>query len=647
MSNLKWIPLAGLNLSAANLAAAEKLRKFGFAVNCGEFGSEKYTKSALCIFDVLAEEKTPNILIIAPNSELYNWYRVLITGIGADFKIITETPNSLLFFDESGAALFLMSKEALFADNILRKKVSKRFLWNLIIIDEEQNCGVPNYAEYEKNLIWNSKRLLIHTAFPARNPVEAEGLKSLIKNVLDSGELSEKADGIELTQNASLLSGDNAVMRYYNAPVYSDDYKRSISFVDYEFDEGVIGTLRRRVDLRSGMPAYFYGGNIFEMYDCEKYEKERKIYAKSFFSRSDVEDLLTLDKKLESLLKLCDNLLADENNKIMIYCCDKNTAAYLQKALSCMYGAVVRTARGELVRPDDITRKLSANPESDATRIIIGTDSLGTAARGMKAVNVVVNYELPVSPAVLERRMTRHGFDGESSRRFILFRDKNGIFDTTVLEKTLYLQLADAFCGELPTRNILLDIDGRGDFLNELVSDLKSILETASRTDSCLDLVKRVRNEYVVPAAENIQNGKQLADFAKEMLTKLYDLFGISADSSASDIAASINSLSGLCIMKNGKLQKSEEREKMAASIAKDESSSFAEEAVKGLAQAKEEINELHKSDDFHLHIKREISELGDCIQYPVLFGIWKYRAREQDSDRSFKDYIKIYNDGF
>ena len=41
MSNFKWMPLAGLNLSAANLAAAEKLRRFGFAVNCGEFGSEK------------------------------------------------------------------------------------------------------------------------------------------------------------------------------------------------------------------------------------------------------------------------------------------------------------------------------------------------------------------------------------------------------------------------------------------------------------------------------------------------------------------------------------------------------------------------------------------------------------------------------
>ena len=47
-----------------------------------------------------------------------------------------------------------------------------------------------------------------------------------------------------------------------------------------------------------------------------------------------------------------------------------------------------------------------------------------------------------------------------------------------------------------------------------------------------------------------------------------------------------------------------------------------------------------------NLKIKQEMSGLGDCIQYSVLYGIWKYRAKEQDSDRSFKEYIKIYNDG-
>ena len=72
----------------------------------------------------------------------------------------------------------------------------------------------------------------------------------------------------------------------------------------------------------------------------------------------------------------------------------------------------------------------------------------------------------------------------------------------------------------------------------------------------------------------------------------------------------------------------------------------FAMDAVMGLADAKNAIDELHKSDNFHLKIKQEINALEDSIQYSVLYGIWKYRAKEQDSNRSFKEYIKIYNDG-
>ena len=44
--SVKWIPLGGMELSAANLAPAEKLRKFGFSLVCCEFGAEKLTKAA-------------------------------------------------------------------------------------------------------------------------------------------------------------------------------------------------------------------------------------------------------------------------------------------------------------------------------------------------------------------------------------------------------------------------------------------------------------------------------------------------------------------------------------------------------------------------------------------------------------------------
>ena len=649
MSNFKWMPLVGLNLSAANLAAAEKLRRFGFAVNCGEFGSEKYTKAGLCIYDVLAEQENPNILIVTQPSELYSWYKVLVTSIGADFKIVTNASNSLLFFNEFGASLYIISQDALFGDNILKKKVSKRFLWNLIIIDEELNPGVPNYAKYESNIIWNSERLLINTPFPARNADDKKALASLIKTVLDKGELAEKADGIEFGADCAKLDIESPVMRYFNSPLYTDGFTRDVVFVEYGFETEVLDNLRRRVDLRSGLPAYRFGGNVFEEFDCDKYEKEKRIYQKPFFSRSDVEDLRAFDKKLDALLKLCDDTLADPAGRMMIYCCDKNTSEYLHKALGCLYGAEVHYARGGLFRSEDITGMLVAENGDNQPKILIGMDDLGTVGEGFENITCIVNYELPLSPVLLERRMTRHGIAREAQRRFVIFRDKNGLFDSCVLDKTLYLQTENGFCGDLPARNILLDIKEKGQCLNNLIADLKYIRDFAKQVDNCLDLIKKVKCEYAVPRSEIITSGKQLVEFADEMLAKIYKLYGLNENSQPADITAAINGLSGLCVVTGEKLEKAPRREEMAATFANDAFSNepFASEVIPGLNNAKAQIDEYHKSDDFHLKIKQDITELNDCIQYPVLYGIWKYRAKEQDSNRSFKDYIKIYNDGF
>lgn len=648
LSNFKWMPLACLNLSAANLAAAEKLRKFGFAVNCSEFGMEKYTKASLGIYDVLAKNENPNILIISSSSGIYSWYRVLVTGIGADFKIITGVPDPLVYFNEQGGGLYLISSGTLFKDNVLKKKLGSRFKWDLIIIDEESNVNVPDYKKYKENLLWTAGRLMINAPFPAKTEDDKLALIDLIKSVMDDGELAANAEKIEFNVSSACMNEDSPVMRYFDGAVYSGDQTRSVSFVDYGFDENTMNNLRRRVDLRSGLPVYRFCGNVFEQYDCEKYEKEKKIYLKPFFARSDVEDLRAFDKKLDSLLKLCEETMADPDSRMMIYCCDKNTLEYLNKALSCLYGADVRVAREELMRNDDIVRMLSVNNNANVPRIMLGTDALGTAGDGIEDVTCVVNYELPLSPVLLERRMTRHGIAKESGRRFVIFRDSNKVFDSCLLEKVLYLQLDGAFCGSLPTRNILLDISDKAEFMNALIADLKYTRDFAKQVDNCLDLIKKVKCEYTVAESEKISNSKQLVDFSNTMLERLYKLLNINENTSADEIASAVNKLGGLCIIDGAKLEPTPGRERMASSF-EDEGYTnlpFAMEAVVGLADAKAEIDEFHKSENFHLKIKQEISALEDCIQYSVLYGIWKYRAKEQDSNRSFKDYIKIYNDG-
>lgn len=651
MSNFKWMPLACLNLSAANLAAAEKLRRFGFVINCSEYGSDKYTKASLGIYDVLAKKENPNILIISNSNRVYSWYRVMVTGIGADFKLITGSDNPLVYFNEDSASLYLISSETLFGNNILKKKLNKNFLWDLIIIDEETNVDVPDYKKYRENITWSAERLMINTPFPAKTDADRSELVELVKSVLNDSEMAAAADDITFNVSSARMNEESAVMRYFGESVYNGGSSRDISFVEYGFDDETMQNLRRRVNLKSGLPVYRFGGNVFEGFDCEKFEKEKKIYVKPFFARSDVEDLRAFDKKLDSFLKVCDDVLADDKSRMMVYCCDKETLNYLNKVLSCLYGTEVRVAREDLIRNDEIVRKLSVNETANLPRIIIGTDDLGTVGDGIDNVTCVVNYELPLSPVLLERRMTRHGIANEAGRKFIIFRDTNKMFDSCVLDKVLYPQLENAFCGDLPARNILLDIPEKASCMNGLIADLKYIRDFAKQVDNCLDLIKKVKCDYIGPESAAISNNKQLVDFAEQMLARIYKLLGLTEKSSEEDIAGVMDQFGGLCVIEKGKLAIAPGREQMAASFNDDGYTNlpFAMEAVKGLADAKAEIDEYHKSENFHLKIKQEISELEDCIQYPVLYGIWKYRAKESDSDRSdrsFKDYIKIYNDG-
>ena len=649
LTNIKWLPLGGLNLSAANLAAAEKLRKFGFALNCGEFGSEKYTKSALCVYDVLAEQESPNILIVTRQSEMYNWYRFLVTSVGADFKMISGAANSLLYFYEESAGLYLISRETLFGDNVLKRKAGSHFKWNLIIIDEELSTDVPFYSDYRKNILWKSDKLLINAPFPARNRNDKTEISELVKSVLADEKKASAANSLDLDESVCALSENSPVMRYFAGEVYGE-FSRDVSFVDYGFDESVLTYFRRKIDLKTGLPSYSAGGNVFEQYDCDKNEKEKKIYLKPFFSRSDVEDLRAFDMKLDALMKSIEDILAgDVNARVMIYCCNKNTVEYLRKALVCVYGADVNVMRGELVISGAIKRKLTNRCDDEMAKITIGTDMLGTFVDGPDNVNYVFNYELPASPAVLERRMTRHGSENEAKRKFILFRDKNGVFDTPMLEKTLFLKLGEGFCDELPTRNFLLDIKEKGDIVCNLIKDLRYLKGYSSEVENCADLIKRVKIEYIFPETSEITTAKQLNEFADDKLREIYRLFGLSDSSQAAEITAAVNGVSGLCVVgRDEALQKPKRLAEAAASFGSESylNLPFAKEAVGGLADGKAQIDELHKGDDFHLKIKQEISELNDCIQYPVLYGIWKYRAKEQDSDHTFKDYIKIYNDG-
>lgn len=644
-NSVKWIPLEGMELTAADLAPAEKLRKFGFSLVCCSFGSGKLTKAGLCIYDVLAEKETPNILVVTSAREIYGWYRILMTGIGADFKVINGAANEIVFFTGDSSNLYLCPPAALDAANGLKTKVPADFQWDLIIVDDEQSLSAPDCRKLSERIPWKSERLLMFTQFPAQNGEERAALSEFVKSTLAEEANASCADSLDFTVNSVPLGYDTPLLLAGDKHICSGAL--NVETADYGFDDAFLGGLRRRSDIRTGLPSYKYGGNIFEDYDVEDM---KGLYQKSTYTPSDVAELRAVDKKLDCFLNLADKVASDENSRAMIYCCDRNTVDYLRKVLSAMYSeSRVKTARSELFSNKDILRKLQVDDSTVYPKFVIAMDDISAVGDGLDRITDVFSYELPDSAVLLERRVTRHGTAHEADRRFVFFRDSNKLFDSRMLGKVLYASLPNAFCGDIPARNVLLDIPEKGEYIAELVADLRYAESYASEVDSCYDLIKKVKADYELLGAGNLSNARHLAEFAGKLLAKVCRFYGIEKDSSPEEIAAAADKLSGLCQAADGALSAvpADMVEKISKSLDADPAAQpFGEEAIAGLEQAKQRVNELHSGSHYHLMIKNDIQSLNDCIQYPVLYNIWKYRVREQDSVRSFRDFIRIYNDG-
>ena len=644
-NSVKWIPLEGMELTAADLAPAEKLRKFGFSLVCCSFGSGKLTKAGLCIYDVLAEKETPNILVVTSAREIYGWYRILMTGIGADFKVINGAANEIVFFTGDSSNLYLCPPAALDAANGLKTKVPADFQWDLIIVDDEQSLSAPDCRKLSERIPWKSERLLMFTQFPAQNGEERAALSEFVKSTLAEEANASCADSLDFTVNGVPLGYDTPLLLAGDKHICSGAL--NVETADYGFDDAFLAGLRRRSDIRTGLPSYKYGGNIFEDYDVEDM---KGLYQKSTYTPSDVAELRAVDKKLDCFLNLADKVASDENSRAMIYCCDRNTVDYLRKVLSAMYSeSRVKTARSELFSNKDILRKLQVDDSTVYPKFVIAMDDISAVGDGLDRITDVFSYELPDSAVLLERRVTRHGTAHEADRRFVFFRDSNKLFDSRMLGKVLYASPPNAFCGDIPARNVLLDIPAKGEYIAELVADLRYAESYASEVDSCYDLIKKVKADYELLGAGNLSNARHLAEFAGKLLAKVCRFYGIEKDSSPEEIAAAADKLSGLCQAADGALSAvpADMVEKISKSLDADPAAQpFGEEAIAGLEQAKQRVNELHSGSHYHLMIKNDIQSLNDCIQYPVLYNIWKYRVREQDSVRSFRDFIRIYNDG-
>ena len=112
------------------------------------------------------------------------------------------------------------------------------------------------------------------------------------------------------------------------------------------------------------------------------------------------------------------------------------TAKQIQtNALYPNISGLVKIDRGDIfnTRYDNFTGDVRDN-----ARIVLSVDNVGSVDAQTKTFTHIFNYELPDSPVVFEQRALRHGINNEQSREFIVFCDKNKLFDSRMLSKVLF-----------------------------------------------------------------------------------------------------------------------------------------------------------------------------------------------------------------
>jgi hypothetical protein len=630
MNNIEWLWTSGISFDSHTLAVPEKLSKHGYAVALGRMETGKTQTAGLCIHDVLAEKENPNIVIITPEHLARNWYFSLLWDMGLEFKYSGVFEKSLDLFSDSISNLCIVSAERLAENPVLSQAGGSGIIWDLMIVDMPLTGEEADITEQLKNMKVKVKKLLINSPADIEKNLDTklEKLSALVKAVLQRNKKEKNAECAIIMDepDGNVAAGRNM----------TGDY--DIKTINYKIDNSVIAKTERIDDKRLGIPLYSYGGNIFEEYNL----KERKTYLNDEYGKTQLKDLLAADGKLEAFLKEIVTLLADSENRIVVYCTSANTVKYVSKALwACnggKKGICVYDRNCSTVTDAEFVNGEFGSASAEEPNIIVADDKAGSRFLNVERITHIINYEYPESPATLEQRLTRTGRNPAKTDKkpaFYIFCDDDYKFDGRMLRKTVLSNIGRAF-SRIPDKNLLFNIDGIEEHLIVLILDLKFIADNAKD-----DMVESFRVEYNAP---EVNTAKDAAATAQMRLKSIVEMFGlhdvmkqkeIDGERLFMEISEMVEKLKGgrVCLDEKG-VMKIAGKEKPPA-----EAKNTAE--MKSAAGSAGKLT--GKKEDFEL-IKAAMEKLSYNQKLTALIGVWKHYRFGLKITRSYKEFIELYN---
>ena len=646
---IKWISYYGKDISAISCSFHEKLNKFGFCLVLDEYGADKSTKAQISILDTVLEKQTPNILLICPRHLMHSWYRSVVTSNGVDFKMISGSSKAITYFNENMPNTYIIAEEALASDNSLMQRFADAVLtWDLVIIDAGLSTSGIKCDLYTEHLRAKTEKLVILSPIPCGYMQSYDEIRGLVKSLLADESKAAAVDSISFDKKTICFDPDTPVMRYFDKSVYNGEVSRNVTMLEYEFSQDFISNSRRLIDIKTGLPLYAQGGNIFEEYGLEA----KKTYTKPSYNVADVQELRDVDKKLDCFLTKLDDVLKGSENRAVVYCVTGSTILYLKKVISALYpniNGLLKIDRGDIfnTRYDNFT-----NETRDNARIVLTVDKIGSINPQVKNFTHIFNYELPDSPVIFEQRAARHGGKNEQSREFIIFSDKNNLLDSRMLSKVLFGKIYKSIVAGLPGRNVLFDIPNAAQLITNGIRDLQYVCSYTGEVSNCHDVITQFKADYNISPSIDISTAVKTHEYTKLKLDKIYRAFGIEnriKENTTTDekvlkpmIKEALERFSGSLLYLD------EQQHIVALGGAELEESLYSEQFraykercttddISSGIRAAQKMFENFITDNKNAELRLCVNELPDTVKMPVLLNSWRFLT---------DNFMKKYNEG-
>lgn len=655
---IKWISYYGKDISAISCSFHEKLNKFGFCLVLDEYGADKSTKAQISILDTVLEKQTPNILLICPRHLMHSWYRSVVTSNGVDFKMISGSSKAITYFNENMPNTYIIAEEALASDNSLMQRFADAGLtWDLVIIDAGLSTSGIKCDLYTEHLRAKTEKLVILSPIPCGYMQSYDEIRGLVKSLLADESKAAAVDSISFDKKTICFDPDTPVMRYFDKSVYNGEVSRNVTMLEYEFSQDFISNSRRLIDIKTGLPLYAQGGNIFEEYGLEA----KKTYTKPSYNVADVQELRDVDKKLDCFLTKLDDVLKGSENRAVVYCVTGSTILYLKKVISALYpniNGLLKIDRGDIfnTRYDNFT-----NETRDNARIVLTVDKIGSINPQVKNFTHIFNYELPDSPVIFEQRAARHGGKNEQSREFIIFSDKNNLLDSRMLSKVLFGKIYKSIVARLPGRNVLFDIPNAAQLITNGIRDLQYVCSYTGEVSNCHDVITQFKADYNISPSIDISTAVKTHEYTKLKLDKIYRAFGIEnriKENTTTDekvlkpmIKEALERFSGSLLYLD------EQQHIVALGGAELEESLYSEQFraykercttddISSGIRAAQKMFENFITDNKNAELRLCVNELPDTVKMPVLLNSWRFLTDNFMIQETFRQFMKKYNEG-